>query len=553
MLSRLYRLALLLAVAASASAATDPIRLQLFSGIDREAVEVGGLLQVNLEALAVPETAAAAEALAVAFETWDVGEQLGPAFAVVRRGESLVRWTGDVVEHQRRVVVRVLTAAEEVPVLRLEVPVGSRTWTYETRPAPMWSFATDDAAESAGRSVLSVTAEGTLGDVGFERIGSAFVVGGDALVTAYHVVVGARRVRVRLPSGREVRLGDAWVLDPARDVAILYLAKETLQSEGLQPLVVAPSASGGSTSFTAGWPSGQQRQTVAPRYADLAFGGQRLRVSGNAVRPGDSGGPMLDDAGRVLGVVVSGRGTDGARDLLGETICLASDIGPALRQYQAAEAPVALRRALAAAHEAMPSARAHAAAGAIQIPVRRSAAARGRHISRLREALRQAPDDPILQYVAGTALEDAGEEQLAAFAYASAQRAGYAPAGYSLAYHRLSEGDLVEAAELFRQTAAVGPYRRLGAFGEAKALVELGRYDAAERALLTVLDYDARFAPALYLLGIVRLSQGRDAEARALSVRLATRPEWAAALRLPVEAEAMRPPHLRPLPRLAAR
>ena len=548
---RLPLLALLTVCFASAASA-DPLRLQLFSGVDREAVEVGGLLQVNLEAIAVPRSQEAAAALEAAFGSWDVEGQLGDAFEVVRVSDAMSRTTGGVVEYQRRIMLRVRRPALEVPALRLEVEVRSRTWSYETRPAPLRTFDDWAGARSAAESVVSITAEGELDGIPFERVGSAFAVGGDALVTAYHVVVGARRVRVTLPDGREVRINRVWSLDPSRDIAVLHLDAPRAHDAGLRPLVVAPHASAGDVAFTAGWPNGEQRRSVAPRYPDLALEGHRLRVSGNAVQPGDSGGPLLDERGRVLGVVVSGRGTDGAPDLLSESICIASDLGPALAQYQAAEGTVRLSRALRHASRSLPAARAHQAAGAIQIPIRRSDDDRRVHVSLLRQVLVEAPSDAILQYVAGTALETVGEDRLAARAFEAARRGGYVPASYSLAHHLLSTGDLEGAAALFQETAQ-GAYRHLGAFGRAQALVELGRYDAAEADLLTVLDADARFAPALYLLGIVRLAQGRDLEAAALTVRLGSRPEWAAALRLPVEAEALRPPHLRSLPRVAAR
>ena len=549
-----FRLPLLalLTVSLAASASADPLRLQLFSGVDRQAVEVGGLVQVDLEAISVPQSPEAARALAAAFAAWDVQGQLGDAFEVVRAGGALSRTTGAVVEHQRRVVVRVRRPVSTVPALRLEVRVGSRTWAHETRPAPLETFVDWEGAREAAESVVSITAEGELDGIPFERVGSAFAVGGDALVTAYHVVVGARRVRVTLPDGREVRVGRAWALDPSRDVAVLALDAARAHESGLRPLVVAPHRTPGRVAFTAGWPGREQRRSVAPRYSDLALEGHRLRVSGNTVQPGDSGGPLLDERGRVLGVVVSGRGTGGAPDLLTESICIASDLGPALAQYQAAEGPVRLSRALRRAARLLPAARAHQAAGAIQIPVRRSDDDRRVHVALLREALAEAPTDATLQYVAGAALETVGEDRLAARAFESARRGGYVPASYSLAHHLLSSGDLEGAAALFGEMAD-GAYRHLGAFGRAQALVELGRYDEAEADLLTVLDADARFAPALYLLGIVRLAQGRDLEAAALTVRLGSRPEWAAALRLPIEAEALRPPHLRSLPRVAVR
>ncbi|MGB3544023.1 trypsin-like peptidase domain-containing protein, partial [Rubrivirga sp.] len=372
-----------LAVVLATSASADPLRLQLFSGVDREAVEVGGLVQINVEAIAVPESDAAARALEDAFGSWDVQSQLGDAFQVVRSSDPMSRETGGVIEYQRRVMVRVLRRVLEVPALRLEVEVGARTWTHDTRPSPLETFEGWEPARSAAESVVSITAEGELDGIPFERVGSAFAVGGDALVTAYHVVVGARRVRVTLPDGREVRISRAWSLDPSRDVAILHLDPSRAQDAGLRPLVVAPHESSGDVAFTAGWPNREQRQSVAPRYADLALDGHRLRVSGNTVLPGDSGGPLLDEDGRVLGVVVSGRGTGGAPDLLTESICIASDLGPALAQYQSADGPVRLSRALRWAGRSLPAARAHEAAGAIQIPIRRSDDDRRVHVSLL--------------------------------------------------------------------------------------------------------------------------------------------------------------------------
>ncbi len=127
------------------------------------------------------------------------------------------------------------------------------------------------------------------------------------------------------------------------------------------------------------------------------------------------------------------------------------------------------------------------------------------------------------------------------------------PAAYSLAHHLMARGQLAVAADLFAEMAGEGPYDHLGAFGQAQALMALGRHAEAERALQAVLDHDARFAPTLYLLGLVRLAQGRDVEGAALAGRLAARPAWAEALRLPIAVPALRMPALDPLPRVAVR
>ncbi|WP_412060186.1 trypsin-like peptidase domain-containing protein [Rubrivirga sp. IMCC45206] len=549
---RVFALALLLA--ASATAQTDPLSLQVFSGVDREAVEAGGYLEVEVEALAIPQSPEADAALALAFAEWDLASQLGEPFDVVRQTAPMRRDTDGVVEWQRRAIVRVGEGATAIPALRLAVRLDGRTVERTTPARAIRTFAGLDATRVHGRSVVGVTAEGEVDGIPFRRVGSAFSVGGDALVTAYHVVVGARRIRLALPDGGEVVVDRAWALDPINDVAILHLPQEVRQRAGLAPLVVAPPDAASHVAFTAGWPGGVQRVTVAVRYHDLQIGDHRVRVAGNAVRPGDSGGPLLDEAGRVLGVVVSGRQASPTPNLLRESIALASDPGPALAAYAAAARPVRLDRALAASSESFVAGRALDAVGAIQVPARRRGDSRQRYLDTLREALLQSPHDAVLQYTGGMALEDAGERRPAATALDASRRAGYLPAAYSLAHHHLSRGEVETAAALFGEIAGVedGPYRRLASFGQAQALVGLGRYEAAEAALHVVLAHDARFAPALYLLGIVRLAQGRSEEARALAVRLAARPAWARALRLPVETEALRPPVLRPIDRVAA-
>ena len=546
----------LLALPARAGAGLpdDPLRVQLFGGLDRQAVPVGGEVTLTVEALAAPDGDASRAALDAALAGLDVGRQFGPGLELVRAEPALRRWDGAVLQWRRQFQVRVLDlGVQAVPAVRLAVRVGEGERTYATRAQPVRPYGSGAAAAAAGQHVVSVVAEIEIDGVPFRRIGSAFLVGGDALVTAYHVVVGARAVRVRLPDGRVLETDRVWGLDPTGDVAVLHLDPGAARRAGLRSLAVAPPERPGAVAFTAGWPAQAQARTAAVRYDDLVVGGRRLRMSANAVRPGDSGGPLLDEAGRVLGVVVSGRSADGDADLLREDVCVAADPTRALLLYRLAARPVALRHALQAAARRLPAAQAHAAVGGLDAPTEPDGADRQPHVARLLDALRRAPRDPALSYLAGTALEDAGEGVLAAGALEAAWRAGYVPAGYSLGHHLLRQGRLEAAADVFGQMAGGGAYARLGAFGRAQALVALGCADEAERAIEAVLDHDAHFAPALYLLGLVRLAQGRVPEAEALVLRLAARPEWAAALRAPMRPAEPAPGRLEPLPRVALR
>ena len=507
--------------------------VRLFSALDARAVEVGGAVELTVEALATAPTARDRDALRAAFDDLDVDAQVRPALRVADAGGVEVRVFGDVVQVRRRVSLEVVDpAVREVPALR----IGA---AWRTRAQPLRAYASGAAAREAGRAVVAVTAVGEVGGVPFERAGSAFLVGDDALVTAYHVVVGAGRVRVRLPDGRETVTDAALALDPARDVAVLHL--DGARRAGLRPLALAPAGAPGDVAFTAGWHAGRQAPTAARRFPDLVVPDGRVRLSANAVRPGDSGGPLLDEAGRVLGVVTSGRSVDGDPDLLAAPVCLAADARPALAR---SGRPVPLARALSGA-EGGAAARVHAAIGALAVlPDRRP------HLADLLAAVRRAPGAPALQYLAGTVLDEGGADDGAADALRAAYAAGFMPAGYSLAHLSLGAGRLREAEASFARLD--GPYAALGAFGRAQALVAQGRFGAAAAPLDAVLDSDPEFAPALYLLGLVRIAQGREGDARALVVRLSPRAGWAEALRLPLLHPALRPVALEPLPRVPA-
>ena len=544
--------ALLLAAALAAPEATarplpgEAPEAEAFSALDRRAVEVGGVVEMTVEVAAAARTEAVADRWEARLAAADVPRCAG--VEIVRTWPVTRRWEGGVVQLHRRFALRVVRAgALEVPPVR----VGP----LATRPQALRAFAA--WPREAARSVVPIVAEGVEANVPFQRVGTAWLAAPDALVTAYHVVVGADRVRARLPSGETVTLRRAWALDPDRDVAVLHVAPR--HTDGMAALVVAPeagpAASGADVAFTAGWPLGSgapgdgfERQrvwTTGALYAGIGTAERRVRVSANAVRSGDSGGPLLDASGRVLGVVVSGRSTKGEPDLLREDVSLAADPVPALRQRRDRPAPLARALREAAARE--PTARAFEAATALVTPMNRRADTR-HHRAALLRAVREAPGDPALQFLAGSVFEALGDEAEAARAYHGAHAAGYFPAAYALANHYL-DTDPARAAVLFAEVRRSAPYAHLGAMGHARALVDLARWDEAAEALEEVLDHDSRFGPALYFLGVVRLAQGREGAAEALAHRLAPRPVWADALRRLLDQEVLRPSALRALPR----
>lgn len=151
--------------------------------------------------------------------------------------------------------------------------------------------------------------------------GSGFVWDGYGhIVTNNHVVEGATQIAVRLDSDKLLPaelVGTA----PDYDLAVLRLPAPP---SGLQPIAIGSShdLAVGQTAFAIGNPFGLNRTLtqgiVSAVDRTLPTGANRLEVRGviqtdAAVNPGNSGGPLLDSAGRLIGVntaIVSGSGSN---------------------------------------------------------------------------------------------------------------------------------------------------------------------------------------------------------------------------------------------------
>jgi S1-C subfamily serine protease len=126
-------------------------------------------------------------------------------------------------------------------------------------------------------------------------------------VTARHVVDGA--VRIRLYCGPD-KIAEATVLavDTNNDLAVL---ESKMAAPAFLELAPADSAGPGDHVFTIGFPT-PDLLGVAPKYSDGAisalsgFGDTRsLTQITVPIQPGNSGGPLVDAQGRVVGVIDS--------------------------------------------------------------------------------------------------------------------------------------------------------------------------------------------------------------------------------------------------------
>ncbi|HVM10703.1 MAG TPA: MarP family serine protease [Acidimicrobiales bacterium] len=136
--------------------------------------------------------------------------------------------------------------------------------------------------------------------------GSGFVVSENVIVTNAHVVAGEERVEVVRPDGKRLQ-AQVVVFDPAKDLSVLRVENLGLPSLG------RANAEVGMEGAVFGHPGGQAEVRAAPARiseevtasGEDIYGASTIRqvyILAASLQPGDSGGALVDQEGRVVGV-----------------------------------------------------------------------------------------------------------------------------------------------------------------------------------------------------------------------------------------------------------
>jgi putative serine protease PepD len=158
-----------------------------------------------------------------------------------------------------------------------------------------------DASKNAVTYIVADTPEG-------QATGSGFVVSKDGLiVTNDHVVDGASQVQVKIGTSNQAQDATVVGADPSRDLALLKVDGHDLPTLSLgdsssvgvgDPTYAIGNPFGLDHTLTTGIVSALQRNLQAPDGATISGAIQ----TDAALNPGNSGGPLLDSSGKVIGV-----------------------------------------------------------------------------------------------------------------------------------------------------------------------------------------------------------------------------------------------------------
>jgi S1-C subfamily serine protease len=159
------------------------------------------------------------------------------------------------------------------------------------------------AADSARQLAREVTVRVRNRGCDFLATGSGFAVTARRLVTNRHVVEGAEQLQLDSWDGRSISV-DVHRVAYRHDLALIETVEALPRVAQLAAGDPRPGAEVSAVGFPLGGPLARTRGAVVDLVPGARLGetGKVLRITA-AVRHGNSGGPLLDDAGQVVGVV----------------------------------------------------------------------------------------------------------------------------------------------------------------------------------------------------------------------------------------------------------
>lgn len=153
-------------------------------------------------------------------------------------------------------------------------------------------------------------------DAQLQSMGSGFVISGNGLIiTNYHIIRGKKEIDVYFPSIDKSFIAKVALEDKNNDIALLALEDFHISDYFTEdiPFIISNTSNIrlGQEIFTLGYPLGEiLGKSVKLSTGDISslYGikdDPRLMQISNPIQPGNSGGPLLNANGEIVGVVIS--------------------------------------------------------------------------------------------------------------------------------------------------------------------------------------------------------------------------------------------------------
>jgi S1-C subfamily serine protease len=180
----------------------------------------------------------------------------------------------------------------------------------ESRITPSQIESDVEIPEIVTKSVAStVRIDGIAKSCSAAMVGTGFIVSPERVMTNAHVVAGVKEPVITLFNSQTQLGGRVIAIDRKKDIAIIFVPGLT----GEKLTFIGP-ATPNEIGFVVGYPNGGNLRTMPVSVTsefesigtDIDGNGETRRdviVFGGDVKPGNSGGPLLNDQGQVLGVV----------------------------------------------------------------------------------------------------------------------------------------------------------------------------------------------------------------------------------------------------------
>ncbi len=157
-----------------------------------------------------------------------------------------------------------------------------------------------ELAKKARTSIVLITMTGR--ESSDNRLGTGFVISADGLIaTNLHVIGEARPISVQMPDGKKLAVTEIRAWDRNLDLAVLKV-----DGKDLPALELGDSAKleQGAPMVALGNPYGLKSSVVGGVISEVReIEGRRMLQLAMPVEPGNSGGPVLDGQGKVVGIV----------------------------------------------------------------------------------------------------------------------------------------------------------------------------------------------------------------------------------------------------------